>query len=126
MKFLLKALLLLVVLALGALAWDVWQLRALRPPPDRTFEGFLRAGRTPVVLRIDDAAGRLTWTPLPARTLVPQAGLPWYVFDRSGALVDWSPGTDEGMISGAPVRRIGREATLDAARSWLRGGQKPQ
>ena len=128
LKVLLKAVLVLVVLGLGVLAWDVWQLRTLRPPEDRSFEGFLRAGRAPQSLRIDDVGARLYWVHGPAPTLVRYAQPVVYAFDLRGRLVDWTPGTEDftGMISGAPVIRAGRDATLEQARAWLRGGTKPQ
>jgi hypothetical protein len=128
MKVLLKAVLVLVVAGLGVLAWDVWQLRGLRTPADETFEGFLRAGRTPRDLRLDDVGARLYWVHGPAPTLVPYPQPVVYAFDLRGGLVDWTPGTEDfkGMRSGAPVIRAGREATLAQARAWLRAGKKPQ
>ena len=108
----------MVALALGALAWDVWQLRRLQPPEDRTFEGFVRAGRPGSIL-IDAPHRRLYWVTA-MRTIVPYAEPAVYEFDRSGALLNWSPGTSEGMILDEPVRRSGKSATLEEARAWLR------
>lgn len=126
LKGLLKIVLALIVLGLGLLAWDVWQLRGLRPPADRTFEGFLRAGRTPKSLRMDPVVGRLYWLHGAAPTLVPYSQPVVYAFDRRGDLVDWTPGTGDfkGMISGAPVVRAGPELTLEEARAWLRSNQR--
>ena len=117
MRRFLKAVLVLIVAVLGALAWDVWQLRSLRPPPDRSFEGFVRAGRASTSLLIDE--GRLYWIAPRPRTIVPHAEPPVYAFDRRGALVDWTPGGEPGMLSGAPLRPKGRKATLDQARQVL-------
>jgi hypothetical protein len=124
---LLRAVLLLLALGLGVLAWDVYQVRALRPPADRSFEGFLKAGRTPAGLRIDDLGARIYWIADPARTLLRYPQPPVYAFDRGGALVDWTPGTSDfaGMISGAPVIRAGREATLDHVRAWFASWRRP-
>src|SRR5689334_2943469 len=99
-----KILFVLLALGLGAVAWDVAQLRGLRPPADRSFEGFARAGRTSTSFHIDDAGGRLYWVSPAPRTIVPHAEAPVYAFDRRGALVDWTPGGEPGMISGAPLR----------------------
>ncbi len=120
LRILFRAFLLVVALALGALAWDVWQLRALRPPEDRSFEGFVRSGRKGTFL-IDEAAGRLYWVAPPTPTVVPCHEPPVYEFDRSGALVDWTPGTADrkGMILERPVTRSGSPATLVEARRWL-------
>jgi hypothetical protein len=122
LKGLLKVLLALIVLALGVVGWDVWKLRGLRPPPDRTFEGFLRAGRAPQRLRMDPVVGRLYWIHGPAPTLVPYSRPVVYAFNPKGELVDWTPGTDDfkGMISGAPVVQAGPDVTLEQARAWLR------
>jgi hypothetical protein len=120
MKRLFRIFLLLIAVAFGALAWDIWQLRALRPPDDRTFDGFVRAGRQGT-LQIDDAANRLYWTAPPRRTVVPYADHV-YEFDRQGLLVNWTPGAEEqkGMLLDRPVRRNGKPASVDEARSWLR------
>lgn len=118
MKILFRAFLVLVALVLGALAWDVWQLRRLQPPDDRTFEGFVRAGRQGSLL-IDAPGRRLYWM-TSTRTIVPYSEPATYEFDRSGALVNWSPGTSEGMLLNVPVRRNGKPATFDEARAWLR------
>jgi hypothetical protein len=117
-KTLFRAFLVLVALAIGALAWDVWQLRALRPPEDRSFEGFVRAGRQGSLL-IDAPHRRLYWV-TSMKTILPYSEPAVYEFDRSGALVNWSPGTSEGMILDAPVRRSGAPATLGEARAWLK------
>jgi hypothetical protein len=109
-----------VAALLAGLAWDVAQLRGLRPPEDRSFEGFLAAGRKPSALRLDDAGERLAWTAPYPPTLLPHADPPVYLFDRRGRLIDWTPGSEPGMLSGAPVPRRGREATLEQARAWLR------
>lgn len=126
LKALLKGILVLVVLGLGVVAWDVWQLRGLRPPPDRTFEGFIRAGRTFQGLRMDPVVGRLYWIYGPAPTLIKYPRPVVYAFDRKGGLVDWTPGGDDfkGMISGAPVVQAGSEATLEQARAWLRANAR--
>ena len=108
----------LLAAALGAVAWDVWQIRSLRPPPDRSFEGFTRAGRASTSFRIDEAGGRLYWIAPRPRTIVPHAEPPVYAFDRRGALVDWTPGGEPGMLSGAALRPRGREATPEQARVW--------
>ncbi len=119
LRRLFQGFLLLVMLVLGTLAWDVWQLRALRPPDDRTFEGFVREGRRGT-FRIE--AERLYWTAPPAKTLIPYPDPPVYEFDRSGALVNWTPGTQGhmGMILEVPVRPRGKAAGLDEARAWLK------
>jgi hypothetical protein len=114
---LLKLALLLIVLGLGAVAWDVDQLRGLRPPPDATFESFSRAGS----YRIDES--RIYWIAPPPRTILPHAAPPVYAFDRRGALVDWTPGAEPGMRSGSPLRPRGREATREQARAWLTTGR---
>jgi len=124
-KGILKVVLALVVLGLGVLAWDVWQLRTLRPPAERTFEGFLRAGRAPRGLRIDPVVARLYWIHGPAPTLVRYSRPVVYAFNPKGDLVDWTPGTDDfkGMISGAPVVQAGPDVTLEQARAWLRANK---
>jgi hypothetical protein len=117
-----RAFLVLAALALGGLAWDVAQLRTLRPPDDRTFEGFVRSGRTGSLLIEGD---RLFWVAPPARTIVPYPEPPVYEFDRSGRLVNWTPQSGErGMLVDAPVRRRGSAATLEEARAWLLGKEK--
>ena len=121
MRKFVKVLFVLLALGLGVLAWDVYQLRSFQPPPDRSFEGLTRAGRASTGFRIDDAGGRLYWiAPPPKRVLVRDAEPAVYAFDRKGALVDWTPGGEPGMISGSPLRSRGREATLDQARAWLK------
>jgi len=121
LRLLFRAALVLVALALGAIAWDVWQLRALQPPDDRTFEGFLRAGRrgNPV---IDKEGGRLYLIAPYARTVVPRWEPPVYEFDRSGRLVNWMSSGDstKGMLLDAPVRWRGAAASVDEARAWIR------
>jgi hypothetical protein len=115
-----RTLLLAVVALLAGLAWDVHQLRSLRPPDDRSLDGFLAAGRRPSALHLDDVTERLAWTaPFPP-TILPHADPPVYLFDRAGCLVDWTPGGEPGMFSGAPIPRRGREATLEQARAWLK------
>jgi hypothetical protein len=103
------------------LAWDVWQLRGLRPPDDRSFEGFLRAGRQGSLF-IDREGDRLYWTAPYARTVVPRSEAPTYEFDRSGRLMNWVPNgdSDKGMLLDAPVHRRGAPATIDEARAWIR------
>jgi hypothetical protein len=120
MKKLLVVLLLVVLVLGGGLTWDVLQLRALRPPEDRTFEGFVRAGRLGL-LELDPAGGRLYWTAPPRRTFVKYSDHV-YEFDRSGRLVNWTPSAEEqkGMILDQPVRKSGTPATLEAARAWMR------
>jgi len=120
MKRFFQVLLVLAAVALGALAWDVVQLRRLRPPDDRTFEGFVRDGRRGSLL-IDRGADRLYWTAPPHRTIARYSDHV-YEFDRSGQLVNWTPGADElkGMILDRPVRRSGQPATVDEARAWMR------
>ena len=121
LKLLARGLLLLVALILGVLGWDVVQLRRLRPPDDRTFEGFLRNDRQGSLL-IDHSGDRLYWIAPAARTVVRVAEPPVYEFDRSGRLVNWTPGTGDqkGMISDTPVQRRGAPATVEEARAWLR------
>lgn len=120
-SLLFRGFLVLVALVLGVLGWDVWQLRSLRPPEDRTFEGFLRDGRRGEIL-IDSAGGRLYWVSAFPRTVIRYSQPPVYEFDRSGKLVNWTPGTDDlkGMFLDVPVRRAGRPATEAEARAWLR------
>lgn len=110
----------MIALGLGAIAWDVWQIRSLRPPADRSFEGFRRAGREAKVVFIDDARGQLKWIGAPARTIVPAAAPPVYVFDRRGALLDWSPGEEPGVLSGQAIHRGGRVVSIEQAWAWLR------
>jgi len=120
MKRLLVVLLFLIVAAAGVLIWDVLQLRALRPPDDRTFDGFLRAGREGALL-LDAAADRLYWTAPPRKTVVRYSDHV-YEFDRSGRLINWTPGAGEqkGMILDLPVRKSGKPATVEEARAWMR------
>jgi hypothetical protein len=120
MKRLLVVVLLVIAAVAGALLWDVCQLRALRPPDDRTFEGFVRDGREGTLL-IDRSRDRLYWTAPPRRTIVRYADHV-YEFDRSGGLVNWTPGDNalKGMILDRPVVRGGTSATVDEARAWMR------
>ena len=118
LRRLFRGLLVLLALGLGALAWDVWQLRGLRPPDDRSFEGFVRAGRQGT-FRVDREGGRVYWIAPPARTVVRFSEPPAYEFDRTGILVNWTPGPEKGMILDTPVRVRGTPATLDEARTWL-------
>lgn len=119
MRRVLKFVLLLIALGLGVVAWDVYRIRALRPPDDRSFEGFRRAGREATVFFIDDSRGLLKWIAPPARTLVPASAPPVYVFDRRGSLVDWSPGEEKGVVSGEGIHRGGRRVTVEEAWAWL-------
>ena len=119
LRLLFRGFLILVALGLGALAWDVWQLRGLQPPDDRTFEGFVRAGR-PGFLRIDREGDRLYWIVPPAKTIVRFSEPPVYEFNRAGRLVNWTPGPEKGMILDTPIRSRGASATVEEARSWLR------
>lgn len=113
-------LLVLFLVVFGGLAWDVWQLRALRPPGDRTFDGFIRAGREGTLL-IDSAGDRLYWSAR-QKTIARYSEPVVYEFGRSGALLNWTPGTDDlkGMLLDAPVRRRGAPASVEEARAWLR------
>lgn len=119
-----RLLLILVAAVLGILAWDVWQLRTLRPPEDRTFGGFVRDGREGSFL-IDEDVGRLYWIAPSPPTVVPYPQPPVYAFDRAGRLVDWTPGTGDlkGMMQDRPVRRRGTPATREEARAWLVAGK---
>ena len=119
LRLLFRGALILVALFLGGLGWDVWQLRSLRPPQDSSFEGFLSDGRKGALM-IDAAADRLYWVAPPARTIVRSSEPPVYEFNRAGALVNWTPGNEKGMILDAPIRRRGTPATVDEARAWLR------
>jgi hypothetical protein len=120
MKRLLLVLLILFLVVAGALTWDVLQLRSLRPPEDRTFDGFVRAGREGSLL-LDAAGGRLYWTAPPRRTFVKYSDHV-YEFERSGRLINWTPGAQEqkGMILDQPVRKGGKPATIEEARAWMR------
>jgi hypothetical protein len=120
MKRFLAFVLVLVLGVLGVLAWDVGQLRALRPPDDPTFEGFVRDGRQGTLL-LDGAGDRLYWTAPPRKTIVSYSDHV-YEFDGSGHLVNWTPGTDElkGMMLDRPVRKSGKPVTVEAARAWIR------
>ncbi|MBI3857404.1 MAG: hypothetical protein HY293_17085 [Planctomycetes bacterium] len=120
LRILVRGALILFAAGLGVLAWDVWQLQALRPPADCTFEGFLRSGREGSIL-IDAAGDRLYWTARPAKTLIRYTDHV-YEFNRAGLLVNWTPGTGDGkgMLADAPVRKRGAPATLEQARAWMR------
>jgi hypothetical protein len=120
-RILVRALLVVALAVFGVLAWDVWQLKGLRPPADPTFEGFVRAGRRGS-LRIDAAGQRLYWVAGPPRTVVPYPEPVVYEFGQTGALLNWTPGTGDfkGMILDAPVRPKGAPATEEEARGWLR------
>ncbi len=118
LRRLFRGFLILLALGLGVLAWDVWQLRGLRPPDERTFEGFVRAGRQGT-LHLDREGGRLYWIAPPARTVVRFSDPPTYVFDRSGRLIEWTPGPEKGMLQSTPVRARGTPATVEEARAWL-------
>ena len=118
-----RAFLAIVALVAGALAWDVWQIRGLRPPEDRTFEGFVRSGRTGVLMIDGDRLYSIAPHP---KTVIPYSDPPVYEFNRSGELVNWTPGTkgQKGMMSETPVRPNGALASLEQARAWLLGGKK--
>jgi hypothetical protein len=120
-KIVARTFLVLALAAFAALAWDVWQLKALRPPADPTFDGFLRAGRKGSLL-IDAAGGRLYWVAGPPKTLMPYPEPVVYEFGPAGTLLNWTPGTGDfkGMMLDAPVRRKGTAATVEEARAWLR------
>jgi len=120
MKRVAVALLIVSLAVLGALMWDVVQLRALRPPDDRTFEGFVRGGRQGTLL-LDAARDRLYWTAPPRSTFVKYSDHV-YEFDRSGQLVNWTPGPEgqKGMILDIAVVRGGRSVTAEEARGWIR------
>lgn len=119
LRLLFRGALVLVALFLGGLAWDVRQLRALRPPQDSSFDGFVRDGRKGT-LTIDSSGERLYWVAPWAKTIARSSEPPVYEFDRRGALVNWTPGDEKGMILDAPIRRRGTPATVDEARAWLR------
>ena len=121
MKHFLRAIFVLVVLALAALGWDVWQVRALQPPSDRSFEGFVIAGRQGSFL-IDAPGERLYWVAPPPKTLMSYPEPPVYEFNRSGELMNWTPGTEDhrGMLGSVPVLRQGVPAGLNEVRAWLR------
>lgn len=122
-KWLFRAFLVAALVVFAVLAWDVWQLRTLRPPEDRSFEGFLRSGRTGSFL-IDATADRLYWIATSPSTVIRSPEPPVYAFNRSGQLIDWTPGTadQKGMMSDTPVRRTGKPADLSEARAWFRQG----
>lgn len=122
-RLLVRGLLILLALALGVLAWDVWQLRALQPPENRTFQGFVMDGR-PGSLRIDRDRGRLYWIAPRARTVVRFPEPPAYEFDRSGRLVNWTPGTPKGMLHDDPVHVRGDAVTVAEAAGWIQPGGK--
>jgi hypothetical protein len=121
LRLLFRACLVAVVLVVGAIAWDVWQLRSLRPPDDRSFEGFVRAGRQGVLV-LDKEGERLYWVAPLVRTIVPRSQPPAYEFDRSGRLLNWAPGgvSNTGMLLETPVQPRGVPATTQEARAWLR------
>ena len=109
-----------IVGVIGISAWDALQLRKLRPPFEQTFEGFVRDGRKGSFL-IDAAVERLYWSTWQG-TLTVYSEPVVYEFDRSGKLLNWTPGTDnfEGMMLRRPVRRRGEPATMEEARAWMR------
>lgn len=111
----------LIVAFLGVTTWDAWKLRQLRPPEDQSFEGFLRAGRKSHFFLINGEKERLYWVTW-QNTIVPYSEPVVYEFDRSGKLLNWTPGTDnfEGMMVRQPVRKGGAMATIDEARAWIR------
>ena len=125
MRIFVRTLLVVMLAAFGVLAWDVWQLKGLRPPADPTFEGFLRAGRRGSML-IDPAGERLYWVAGPPGTVLPYPEPVVYEFGRTGALLTWTPGTGDfkGMILDAPVRRKGTPATAEEARAWIRAAAR--
>ncbi len=122
LRLLFLAILALVAIALGILAWDVWQLRALAPPAEATFEGFLEAGRRPEGLCIDAAGERLYWEAPRARTFTRNSKFPLYEFDRRGRLINWTPdcGNSNGMIQDTAMKVRGTPTGLQEARAWLR------
>jgi hypothetical protein len=120
LRILVRLFLGLAAAALGVLAWDVWQLRTLRPPLDNTFEGFVRAGRNGG-LKLDAAGRRIYWVAPAPRTVVKYTEPPVYEFAPSGELLNWDPGNGEGMMNRTAVRPRGAPATLDEARAWMRG-----
>ena len=117
-----RAVLFLAALLLGVLAWDVWQLRALRPPENATFEGFLADGRSRLALTLDKGGGRLYWTAPPRPTVARTSEQPVYEFDRTGRLINWTPSIRDlkGMLLDEKVQVRGESATVDDARAWLR------
>lgn len=121
LRFLIRAFLVLAAAAMGVLAWDVWQLRLLRPPVDDRFEGFVSAGRTGS-LSLDAPGGRLYWSAPPVRTVMRYSGHPIFEFERTGRLVNWTPGGDvKGMKVDVPVVARGTPVTLEGARAWMAG-----
>jgi len=121
MRIVVRTFLVLALAAFAALAWDVWQLKTLRPPADPTFDGFLRAGRQGSLM-IDAAGGRLYWVAGRPKTLMPYPEPVVYEFGPTGTLLNWTPGTGDfkGMMLEQPVRRKGAAATVEEARAWLR------
>lgn len=120
-RWIIRAFLVLAAVAFGILAWDVWQLRLLRPPVDDRFEAFVRAGRTGS-LSLDAPGGRLYWSAPPVRTVLRYSGHPVFVFDRAGNLVNWTPGGDvKGMKVDVPISVRGAPATVEEARAWMAG-----
>ncbi len=121
MKWFFRSFLVLVALLLGVLAWDVWQIRGLRPPDDSTFEGFIRSGRTGSLL-LDEDGKRIYLVSPPAKTIVRSAEPPVYEFDGRGMLLNWTPGTQnqKGMMIDVPICPQGRPSNVENARTWIR------
>ncbi len=117
-RVLARGVLALVALALGGLGWDVWQLRQLRPPEDSTFDGFVRSGRAGSLL-LDATSDRLYWIAAPPPTIIRSPAPPAYEFNRSGVLLNWTPGSEKGMILEAPVHPRGSAVSVDDARRWI-------
>jgi hypothetical protein len=118
-RILIRIFLLLAAVAMGILAWDVWQLRLLRPPVDDRFEAFVAAGRTGS-LSLDAPNERLYWSAPPVRTVMRYSGQPLFVFDRAGNLVNWTPGGNvKGMKIDVPLSVRGIPVTLEDARAWM-------
>ena len=127
MKVLIRGALVVALAVFAVLAWDVWKLKALRPPADQTFEGFLRAGRPVGSLRIDAPTQRLYWVAGPPKTVMPYPEPVVYEFGPAGTLLNWTPGTHDfrGMMLDEPVRSKGKPATVDEARAWISAAARP-
>lgn len=127
MKYLIRGSLAVALAVFAVLAWDVWKLKALRPPADQTVEGFVRAGRPLGSLLIDSAGQRLYWIAGPPGTVMPYPEPVVYEFGSSGELLNWTPGTHDfrGMMLDAPVRSKGKPATVDEARAWISAAARP-